>query len=187
VNRTPLAFVALLALAAPRARAEDAPIPLGKGDVVELDGSQLPEAYPGTAKATCKGTRVSAVGPEEAICERAVRFAAPAGAARLAYVFRGAPGGADIPIEVPPARAGRRTFVAPSAGTLVPPGPAQLARGAVERAASDAAARACGECTGGTGFALDRFEIVQPPSSPPEARISVRVQRAAAPAGAARR
>ncbi len=192
MNRYRLALLALAAsLAAPsRTLAQGASIPLGKGDVVELDASRLPEAYTGTAKATCKGSRVTAVGPEVAICELTVPFAAPAGAARLAYVFRGAPpADGEISIDVPFMREERpRTFVAPSAGTLVPPAPAKFAAEEIERAASEAAARQCGECKGGTGFALERVEVVQAPSSPGGAAIAVRVRRAAPPAdGAARR
>lgn len=183
MTRTNLALLGVLALAAPALALAGADgIPLKKGDVVELDASGLPDAYLGTAKATCRGGRISAVGPEVVTCEQAVRFAAPAGAAKLAYVFHGAsPAGATVPVDVPLTRAEKpRTFVAPSDGTLSPPGPGKFSRDAIEAAAREAAQKACGACTGGTGFALQRYEIVEPPATPADAKISVRVRPAAA-------
>lgn len=149
---------------ATKAAPAEPPIPVRAGDRVAFDISAFPTGYEGTAKATCRGTVITAVGPEETVCERTYTFEAPPGSARMVYVFRPAQGSGERRIELPLTRERKPVeFVAPSDGALHPPAPIVLPPEAADAAAKRGAARACASCRG-SGFELERFEVTRPPA-----------------------
>lgn len=158
-----LALLALAAAAPPAPPKPSDAVPLRAGDDVRFDLSAFPSRYEGAGRSTCKGTVISAIGPEEALCERTWTFEVPAGSARMVYVFRPAKGGGERRVELPLVRERKPVeFKAPADGALHPPGPVTLPPEAADGAAKGAAERSCRSCRG-TGFVLETFEVTRPP------------------------
>jgi len=173
-----LALAASTHAAPPPAEAPSA-IPLKAGDTVSFDLSALPDRLEGEAKATCIGTRISAIGPTEARCVRPLRFEVDPGDARMTFVFKGAADArrrerpAERRIDLPIRREKRPiTFVAPSDGTLDGPSTSDLAADAAEKAANALAARACAGCAG-EGFRLEKVEVTREPAADLPVRIGI--------------
>jgi hypothetical protein len=169
MNRTNLAALTWILLSGSSALAAPPPVPTGggavalkSGDTVEFDLASLPSALEGAGLATCVGMRNTGTGPVEAKCERPFKFELPADATRMAFTFRGTTG-RETPIELPVISSRRPvTFVAPSDGSLLPPGPSSFPQEATDAAARKVAERQCGECEG-NAFILDSVKVTRSP------------------------
>jgi hypothetical protein len=151
------------ALAAPpAAQPAGGPVPLKAGDRVEFDLTSLPSALEGEGLAACVGIQNTATGPVAAKCERPFKFELPADDAHMSFTFRGK-AGRERPIELPLLRSSRPvTFIAPSDGSLLPPGPSDFPQKATDAAARKVAERRCGECIG-NGFILESVKVTRSP------------------------
>jgi hypothetical protein len=187
--RTRFASLALVLLsasgalaAAPPAQPAGGAVQLKAGDTVEFELDRLPDALEGDGLAICVGLRNSATGPVEATCERPFRFELPSGDAHMVFTFRGSTG-RETPVELPVVRSSRPvTFVAPSDGSLLPPGPTSFRSEASDGAARKAAELQCGRCQG-TGFKVESFKVTRSPiPAAGSLPVKFKVIRSAAPA-----
>jgi hypothetical protein len=160
----------------------DGGVALKTGDTVEFELTGLPSALEGEGLAVCVGTQNAATGPVEARCERTFKFALPADETRMTFTFRGS-NGRETPVELPVLRSSRPvTFVAPSDGSLVPPGSSSFQSDTTDAAARRVAERQCGECRG-SGFMLDSVKVTRSPIPAPESMpVKLKITRSVAPA-----
>jgi hypothetical protein len=164
--------------AAPAAAQEQA---VAKGAVVSVDLSHLPSRVARRGSATCLGTRLTATGEGEVVtCQRPFGFDAPVDADPLVLVFHPKGGGPPTRHRFPLAWDPRpHTFTVPAAGTVgaeAPPadaGPRPMPP-ALAAQARAAAAGACGDCKGASGFTLKDFTLEE--ARTPAQAVAVTIQ-----------
>jgi hypothetical protein len=178
-----LAFAAAPVSAAPPepakapAAAASGPLQLGKGDVVVIDLSHLPDRLQRRGTAVCVGL-VPAVDkvPQEKRCEQPFTYEVPLSGPPIVLSFEATKGYAKERIELPLARAAEpRRFTAPDVGTFAQvPTPAGAQAASEQGPARTAAAAACKACTGAaTPFQLREFSLTDKGPSALDVRITV--------------